>query len=125
MIVFRLKYIAALLAVLLVLAMAAIAALLAWPRAAVQLLASHLLDRRVQIAELSLGIGDPVTVRLRGLQIANMPEGSSADMIAIEAVDAALDRPSLLRGRLVYESLQITRPRIALRSGGRSTGATS
>ena len=114
MMVFRLKYIAALLAVLLVLAIAAIAALLAWPRAAVQMLASHLLDRRVQIAELSLGFSDPVTVTLRGLQIANMPGGSSADMIAIEAIDAALDRPSLLRGRLVYESLQVTRPRIAL-----------
>ena len=114
MMVFRLKYLAALLAVLLVLAMAAVAALLAWPRTAVQLLASHLLDRRVQIAELSLGFADPVTVTLRGLQIANMPGGSSADMIAIEAIDAALDRPSLLRGKVIYESLQVTRPRIAL-----------
>lgn len=114
MMVFRLKYIAALFAVLLVLAVAAGAALLAWPRTAVQVLASHLLDRRVHVAELSVGLGDPVTVNLRGLQIANMPGGSSADMIAIEAVDAALDRPSLLRGKLVYESLQVTRPRIAL-----------
>ncbi|PJI38521.1 AsmA-like C-terminal region-containing protein [Ferrovibrio sp.] len=114
MMVFRLKYLAALLAVLLVLATGAMVALLAWPRAAVQTLASHLLDRRVQIAELSVGLGDPVTLTLRGLQIANMPGGSSADMIAIEAIDATLDRPSLLRGRLVYESLQVTRPRIAL-----------
>ena len=114
MMVFRLKYIAALFAVLLVLAVAAGAALLAWPRTAVQVLASHLLDRRVHVAELSVGLGDPVNVTLRGLQIANMPGGSSADMIAVEAVDAALDRPSLLRGKLVYESLQVTRPRIAL-----------
>ncbi|MFN3401416.1 MAG: hypothetical protein ACK4Z4_13855, partial [Ferrovibrio sp.] len=79
---------------------------------------THLLDRRVAVAELSFGIGDPVTVRVRGLQIANMPGSSSADsapdMIAIEAIDAALDRAMLLRGKLVYESLQVTRPRIAL-----------
>ena len=114
MMTFRLKHIAALVAVLLVLALAAAAALLAWPRAAVQALASHLLDRDVHVAELSITLGDPVTLQLRGLRIANMAGGSDADMIAIEAVDAALDRAALLRGQLVYESLQVTRPRIAL-----------
>lgn len=112
--VFRLKYLAVPLAALLVLAVAAAAALLAWPRAAVQALATHLLDRPVQIAELSVGVGDPVTVTLRGLQIANMPGGSSAEMVTIEAIEAALDRAALLQGRLVYESLQVTRPRISL-----------
>jgi uncharacterized protein involved in outer membrane biogenesis len=114
MMVFRLKHIAALVAVLLVLALAAAAALLVWPRAATQALASHLLERDVHIAELSITLGDPVTLHLRGLQIANMPGGSDAEMITIEAVDAALDRAALLRGQLVYESLQVTRPRIAL-----------
>lgn len=106
------------LALLLLVAAGAVATLLAWPRTAVQSLASHLLDRRVQIAELSLSLGDPVTVRLRGLQIANMPAGSSpettTDMVAIEAIEAALDRAALLQGRLVYQHLQVTRPRIAL-----------
>jgi uncharacterized protein involved in outer membrane biogenesis len=137
MMVFRLKHIAALVAALLVLALAAAAALLAWPRAVTQALATHLLDRRVQIAELSLGLGDPVTLHLRGLRIANMPGGSDADMISIEAVDAALDRTALLRGQLVYESLQVTRPRIALErdasgkgnwdfgSGGDGSGAST
>lgn len=114
MMVFRPKYLAVLVAVLLVLALAAATALLAWPRAATQALATHLLDRRVQIDDLSLGLGDPVTLHLRGLRIANMPGGSDADMIAIEAVDAALDRALLLQGKLVYESLQVTRPRIVL-----------
>lgn len=118
MMVFRLKYLAALVAALLVLAVVAAAALVVWPRAAAQMLATHLLDRRVAVAELSFGIGDPVTVRVRGLQIANMPGGSSPDsapdMIDIEAIDAALDRAMLLQGKLVYESLQVTRPRIAL-----------
>jgi uncharacterized protein involved in outer membrane biogenesis len=114
MMVFRLKYVAALVAALLVLAVGATAALLAWPRAAVLMLAGHLLDRRVHVAELSVSYGDPVMLTIRGLQIANMPGGSSADMIAIEAIDAALDRAMLLRGKLVYESLQVTRPRLAL-----------
>lgn len=114
MMTFRLKHIAALAAILLVLALAAAAALLGWPRAATQALASHLLERDVHIAELSVTLGDPVTLHLGGLRIANMPGGSSADMIAIEAVDAALDRAALLRGQLIYESLQVTRPRIAL-----------
>lgn len=120
--VFRLKYLALPVAALLVLAVAAAAALLAWPRGAVQALASHLLERPVQIAELSLGFGDPVTVTLRGLRIANMPGGSSAEMIAVEAIDAALDRAELLQGRLVYESLQVTRPRIALERDARGRG---
>jgi len=116
--VFRLKYLAALVAALLVLAVGVTAALVVWPRVAAQMLATHLLDRRVAVAELSFGLGDPVTVRVRGLQIANMPGGGSADsapdMIAIEAIDAALDRAMLLQGKLVYESLQVTRPRIML-----------
>lgn len=120
--VFRLKYLTLPVAALLVLAVAAAAALLAWPRAAVQALASHLLERPVQIAELSLSVGDPVTVTLRGLRIANMPGGSSAEMIAVEAIDAALDRAALLQGRLVYESLQVTRPRIALERDARGRG---
>lgn len=114
MMVFRLKYLATIVAALLVLAVGLAAALIVWPRAAIQMLATHLLDRRVTVAELSFGLGDPVTVRVRGLQIANMPGGSSADMIAIEAIDAALDRAMLLQGKLVYESLQVSRPRIAL-----------
>jgi uncharacterized protein involved in outer membrane biogenesis len=114
MMVFRLKYLAALVAVLLVLAVGAAAALLAWPRTAGQMLASHLLDRDVHVAELSVTLGDPVMLTVRGLQIANMPNGSSADMISVEAIDAALDRAALLQGKLIYESLQVTRPRIAL-----------
>lgn len=120
--VFRPKYLAALLAALLLLAIAATVALLAWPRVPVQALASHLLDRPVRIAELSLGFGDPVTLHLRGLQIANMPGGSSAEMVAIEAIDAALDRAALLQGKLVYESLQVTRPRIALERDAHGRG---
>jgi uncharacterized protein involved in outer membrane biogenesis len=141
MMVFRLKYLAALGAALLVLAVVAAAALVVWPRAAAQMLATHLLDRRVTVAELSFGLGDPVTVTLRGLQIANIPGGGSPDsvpeMIAIEAIDAALDRAMLLQGKLVYESLQVSRPRIALErdaggkgnwefgSGGAGSASTS
>ncbi|QDO96995.1 hypothetical protein FNB15_06780 [Ferrovibrio terrae] len=122
MMIFRPKYLAALVAALLVLAVGAAAALLAWPRAAGQMLASHLLDRRVHVTELSITLGDPVLLTVRGLQIANMPNGSSADMIAIEAIDAALDRAALLQGKLVYERLQVTRPRIALERDARGKG---
>ena len=50
--VFRLKYLAVPVAALLVLAVAATAALLAWPRAAVQALATHFLERPVRIASI-------------------------------------------------------------------------
>jgi uncharacterized protein involved in outer membrane biogenesis len=104
------------LAVILVLLLAAGGSVLlvARPRPAVQALASHLLGRPVTIHQLSVSLGDPVRVTVRGLQVANMPGGSAADMISVEAIDAALDRAALLQGRLVYESLQVTRPRIAL-----------
>lgn len=108
--------------VLLLAGAGAAATVLAWPRATVQALASHFLDRRVQIAELSLGFGDPVTVTVRGLQVANMPGGSNADMVAVEAIDAALDRAALLQGKLVYERLQVTRPRIALERDANGKG---
>lgn len=120
--VFRLKYLAVPVTALLVLAVAATAALLVRPRAAVQALAMHVLERPVQIAELSVGLGDPVTIALRGLQIANIPDGSSPEMIAIAAIDAALDLSALLQGRLVYESLQVTRPRIILERDARGRG---
>ncbi|MEK9968203.1 MAG: AsmA-like C-terminal region-containing protein [Ferrovibrio sp.] len=102
------------LVLLLLLAAAAIVLVVVRPRPVVQALASHLLGREVAVSQLSISFGDPVRVKLRQLQVANMPGGSAADMIAIEAVDAALDRAALLRGRLVYEKLEVTRPRIAL-----------
>jgi uncharacterized protein involved in outer membrane biogenesis len=101
-------------AILLLLAVATAAWVVARPRPAVQALASHLLGRTVTIDALSVSLGDPVRLTLRNLRIANMPNGSAADMVAIEAIEAALDRAALLQGRLVYESLQVTRPRIAL-----------
>ncbi len=123
--VFRLKYLAPTVAALLLLAVAAAAALLAWPRAAAETLASRFLERRVQIADLSLRPGDPVTVSLRGLQIANLPGGSSAAMVAIEAIEAELGLTALLQGKLVYERLQVSRPRILLErdAGGRGNWA--
>lgn len=120
--VFRLRYLALPVAALLLLAVAAAAALLTWPRAAAETLAGHFLDRRVQIAELSLRPGDPVTVTLRGLEIANMPGGSSAALVAIEAIEAELDLTALLQGKLVYERLQVTRPRIALERDAQGRG---
>ncbi|MCW0234404.1 MAG: AsmA family protein [Ferrovibrio sp.] len=114
--------IAAVTAGLLLLALAGIAALLAWPRPAAEMLVSRLLDRRVAIAELSIGWQDPVLLRLRGLQIANIPDGSSADMVAIEALEAAIDRTALLQGRLVYERLHVERPRVALERDSHGRG---
>lgn len=116
------KIIAGVTAGLLLLTIAGIAALLIWPRTAAEVLASHLLGRRVAIAELSIGWQDPLLLRLRGLQVANIPDGSSADMVAVEALEAAIDRAALLQGRLIYERLHVERPRVALERDGNGRG---
>lgn len=117
-----LRIVAALFAALLLLASAGLGLLLAWPRAAAQYLASHLLARDVSIAELSLGLGDPLRLTLRGLQIANMPGGSSPDMVTIATLEAEIDRAALLQGRLIYERLRVDRPRIVLERDSEGRG---
>ena len=83
---------------LLLLAVLGVALLLSWPRPAAEYLASHLLDRRVTLGAFSITWQEPVQLALQDLRIANMPGGSSTDMIASEAIDAALDRAALLQG---------------------------
>jgi uncharacterized protein involved in outer membrane biogenesis len=108
------KILAVTIILLLLLAGGGVAVLLVWPRPAAEWLASRQLDRRVAIADLAIDWGDPLRLRLRGLQIANMPGGSEDAMVSVDAIDAALDRPALLQGELVYEQLRVERPRILL-----------
>lgn len=116
------KFAAIALAGLLLLAVLGLAVLLTWPRPAAEYLASRLLDRPVAVGEISIRWQDPVQVSVRDLHIANMPGGSSPDMVAIDALDAAIDRDALLQGKLVYERLRIERPRIALERNAEGRG---
>jgi hypothetical protein len=93
-----------------------------YPRAAIETIASLVLDRRVMLAELRIGWGETISVRLRGLTIANVADAGPDAMVSIAALDARIDRAALLSGRLVYRRLAIERPVIVLARDGRGRG---
>jgi uncharacterized protein involved in outer membrane biogenesis len=107
---------------LLLLALLGVALLLSWPRPAAEYLASHLLDRRVTLGAFSITWQEPVQIALQDLSIANMPGGSDTAMVAIERLEASIDRAALLQGRLIYRQLRVERPRIALERDAQGRG---
>lgn len=88
-----------------VLVLCAVAAILLLPRIElgpfVAARASAALGRTIEIASLRITPGRTVGIALRGLRIANIPTGSEPDMLRLARVDAVLDGPALLRGRVV------------------------
>jgi uncharacterized protein involved in outer membrane biogenesis len=92
------------------------------PRTAIEKIGSYALDRRVVLAELRIAWGETISVRLRGLEIANGADAGPDAMVSIAALDAQIDRAALLSGRLVYRRLAIERPVIVLARDGQGRG---
>jgi AsmA family protein len=84
------------------------------PRPLVEGYASKSFGRHVSIGALRIGWGDPLTVELRDLRIANAPWGSEPDMVRVESLSAEIDLWSLLSGFLRIPKLEIVKPSIIL-----------
>lgn len=119
---FPLKFVLSLLALLVLLTLLAAGLVALWPRTAAQALAGHLLQRSVSIAELEIGWGEPLRVRLRDLAVANMPNGTASHVITIAAIEAEIDRKALFEGRLVYRHLKVEKPVVVLERDAKGRG---
>jgi uncharacterized protein involved in outer membrane biogenesis len=113
----------ALLAVAIVLAATAavLLATLDW-RARLESYANHAFDRRLAIAGLRVGWGNPLAVELTGLRLANASWGSIPDMLSVERLSATIDLPSLLRGVLRFDNLRLEKPLLLLERDANGVG---
>ncbi len=91
-------------------------------RPAIEDLAGKLLDRRLTIGSLRIGWGDPLTVELKGLQLANAPWGSSPQMVTVESLSAEVDLWSIFSGPLRFRKLAIVKPIVVLERDPAGTG---
>jgi AsmA family protein len=80
------------------------------------------LDRRLAIGALRIGWGNPLTVELRDLGLANAPWASAPDIVHIESISAEIDPWSLLGGVLRFQKLDVVRPTIVLERDADGTG---
>lgn len=75
---------------------------------------SRALDRRLTIATLRIGWGNPLSIGLEGLRLANADWGSDPEMIRIASLSADLDLRALLAGVLRFERLHVYKPSVLL-----------
>jgi uncharacterized protein involved in outer membrane biogenesis len=112
----------ALLGVVLVIAAGAAAWLLtADLKPRIESYASKAIQRRVSIGTLRIGWGNPLSIELTDLKIANAPWGSVPDMIAVKSVSAVVDPWSLL-GAPTFQKLHAAKPVIVLERDKDGTG---
>lgn len=84
--------------------------------------ASDALGRKVTIGALKIGWGDPLTIEVRDLRIANAPWGTRPEMLTLEHLYAQIDVRPLLKGTIRYRRLDGTRPDILLERDEKGTG---
>lgn len=111
-------------AAILLLPLAAVVVVLAGDglRPLAERLASHLLDRRLEIGGLDVGTGEnwteTVTLDIRDVRLANAPAhvaaGDAAAMARFDRLQAEIELAPLLRGELRYRRLRIERPVVIL-----------
>ncbi|HYD07997.1 MAG TPA: AsmA family protein, partial [Reyranella sp.] len=80
------------------------------------------LGRKVTIGALRIGWGDPLTLEIRDLRVANMPGGSRPDMVAMQHLHALIDVGPLLNGVLHYRKLDVTRLDVLLERDEKGVG---
>jgi AsmA family protein len=84
--------------------------------------ATKSLDRRLAIGTLRIGWGNPLTVELHDLRLANAPWGSRPDMVQIESLSAEIEAWSLLGGVLRFRKLDLVKPSIILERDADGSG---
>jgi len=83
---------------------------------------SEALGRKVTIGALKIGWGDPLTIELRDLRVANAPWGTRPEMVKLEHLYAQIDVRALLKGTIRYRRLDVTRPDILLERDAKGSG---
>ncbi len=78
---------------------------------------SESLDRPVTIASLNIGWGRHIAIEARGVKVANAAWSSKPHMISVDRLSAIVDLPSLLKGVVRYEKLQLDDATIVLERG--------
>ncbi|HVR66274.1 MAG TPA: AsmA family protein, partial [Verrucomicrobiae bacterium] len=79
-------------------------------------------ERPMTIGTLRIGWGDPLSLELRDLRLANAAWGSSAEMVRIESVTAEIDPWSLFGGPIRFEKLEVIKPVIVLERDANGLG---
>jgi AsmA protein len=96
-----------------------------WARGPLEDLALRKTGRALQIrGDLGVTLAWPTPlVRAQRVSYANPAWATDAQMLDAEAVEVSLDLPALLRGRLEFPELRLTKPRVFLEqaSGGRKS----
>lgn len=83
---------------------------------------SEALGRKVTIGALRVGWGDPLSLEIRDLRIANAAWGTRPDMVTLEHLQALIDVGPLLKGTIRYRRLDVTRPDILLERDDKGVG---
>jgi uncharacterized protein involved in outer membrane biogenesis len=83
---------------------------------------SRALDRRLTIGDLRIGWGDPLSVELRDVRLANASWGSPPEMVEIDRVSAEVDLRSLLAGAPRLEKLSVVKPVVVLERNAEGVG---
>jgi uncharacterized protein involved in outer membrane biogenesis len=84
--------------------------------------ASESLDRRVSIGSLKIGWGNPISIEIVDLKVANASWGSVPDMISVDGISALLDPWSIPGGVLAFPRLRAVKPVIVLERNRDDTG---
>jgi uncharacterized protein involved in outer membrane biogenesis len=101
---------------------AAVLAVTLDPRPVVEWYASSTLDRRLTIAALRIGWGDPLTIELSDVRLADPAWASEPDMARVASIHAELDLWPLLRGQLRFRKLDVAGPAVLLERDTDGTG---
>jgi AsmA family protein len=84
--------------------------------------ASKAIERRVTIGTLKIEWGNPLSLEVTDLKVANAPWGSVPDMISIGSLSALLDPWSISSGVLKFQKLRAVKPVIVLERDKDGTG---
>lgn len=84
--------------------------------------ATQTLDHRLTIGALRIRWGNPLSLEITDLRLANAAWSTSADMVRIERIVAEIDLLSLVRGVWRFERLDVTKPEIVLQRDATGTG---
>jgi uncharacterized protein involved in outer membrane biogenesis len=101
---------------------AALVTVLAWPGWVIATAASWAIGREVTLGAVRIGWGDPLTLVLRDVAVANAPGGSDPRMAHAEEALLSLNLRSLLSGAPEVAELSLRRPTILLEFVGRGIG---
>ena len=91
-------------------------------RPLVEKYATWTLGHRLALGTLDITWGNPLSVKITDLRLANAPWGGGPEMVRIESLSAKIDLRALLGGVLRFEELDVVKPEIVLERDSEGTG---